>query len=55
MSDIAMAGFDLAKNVFQVHGADDEGRAVLRKKLRFAPMTSKVTSAATMVFVFANF
>ena len=27
-------GFDLAKTVFQVHGADGEGRAVLRRKLR---------------------
>ena len=26
--------FDLAKTVFQVHGADGEGRAVLRRKLR---------------------
>ncbi|MFZ1467838.1 MAG: IS110 family transposase, partial [Paracoccaceae bacterium] len=26
----------LAKNVFQVHGADGAGRAVLRKKLRRA-------------------
>ncbi len=34
MSDIITAGLDLAKNVFQVHGADGAGRAVLRKKLR---------------------
>ena len=27
-------GFDLAKAVFQVHGADGEGRAVLRRRLR---------------------
>ncbi len=27
-------GLDLAKNVFQAHGADASGRAVLRKKLR---------------------
>ena len=29
MSDIITVGFDLAKNVFQVHGADGAGRAVL--------------------------
>ncbi len=29
-------GLDLAKNVFQIHGADSAGRAVLRKKLRRA-------------------
>ena len=32
--DITTIGFDLAKTVFQVHGADGEGRAVLRRKLR---------------------
>ncbi len=31
-------GIDLAKNVFQVHGADDKGRAVLRKQLKRAQM-----------------
>lgn len=33
MSDIITVGLDLAKNLFQVHGADGTGRAVLRKKL----------------------
>jgi transposase len=36
MSDIITVGLDLAKNVFQVHGADGTGRAVLCKKLRRA-------------------
>jgi transposase len=36
MSEIITVGLDLAKNVFQVHGADGAGRAVLRKKLRRA-------------------
>ena len=34
MLDISTVGLDLAKNVFQVHGADGAGQAVLRKKLR---------------------
>lgn len=34
MSDVTTVGLDLAKNVFQAHGADASGRAVLRKKLR---------------------
>ena len=34
MSEIITVGLDLAKNAFQVHGADASGRAVLRKKLR---------------------
>lgn len=36
MSEIITVGLDLAKNVFQVHGADSKGSAVLRKKLRRA-------------------
>ena len=28
MSEIVTVGLDLAKNVFQVHGANDTGRAV---------------------------
>ena len=36
MSEIITVGLDLAKNVFQVHGADGTGRAVLRKRLRRA-------------------
>ena len=34
MSEIITVGLDLAKNVFQAHGADASGRGVLRKKLR---------------------
>jgi transposase len=34
MSEIITVGLDLAKNVFQVHGADGAGRSVLRKTLR---------------------
>lgn len=36
MSEIITVGLDLAKNVFQVHGADGSGRAVVCKKLRRA-------------------
>ena len=36
MSEIITVGLDLAKNVFQVHGADGAGHVVLRKKLRRA-------------------
>ncbi len=34
MSEIITVGLDLAKNVFQVHGTDAAGRAVLRRTLR---------------------
>ena len=32
--EITTIGIDLAKNVFQVHGVDRRGKAVLRKQLR---------------------
>lgn len=38
MKNIVTVGLDLAKNVFQVHGVDDLGRAVLRKTLRRTEM-----------------
>lgn len=34
MTQITVIGLDLAKRVFQVHGADDDGQPVLRRKLR---------------------
>lgn len=34
MKVVATIGLDIAKQVFQVHGADKAGRAVLRRKLR---------------------
>ena len=34
MSEITVIGLDLAKHVFQVHGADPDGRPVLRRRLR---------------------
>lgn len=36
MSEVTTFGLDLAKNVFQVHGADGAGHAVVRKKLQRA-------------------
>lgn len=34
MEEVTTIGLDLAKNVFQVHGADEAGRVVVRKRLR---------------------
>ena len=31
---VSTIGLDIAKNVFQVHGVDDQGQAVLRRKVR---------------------
>ena len=36
MDEVSVIGLDLAKHVFQVHGADASGRVVLRKRLRRA-------------------
>ena len=48
MSEIITVGLDLAKNVFQVHGADGVGETVLRKKLRRAQgFCRKVCSVLT--------
>ena len=34
MDEVSVIGVDLAKHVFQLHGADASGRAVIRKQLR---------------------
>ena len=33
MSEVSIIGLDIAKHVFQAHGADASGRAVFRKKI----------------------
>ena len=33
MSTLVTVGLDLAKNVFQAHGADASGKVLFRKKL----------------------
>jgi hypothetical protein len=33
MSNIKVLGIDLAKDVFQLHGTDEKGKGVLRKRL----------------------
>lgn len=34
MKQVSTIGLDLAKHVFQVHGADNEGSALFNRKLR---------------------
>jgi transposase len=38
MGEVSTIGIDLAKSVFQLHGVDAEGRAVLRRQLRRSQM-----------------
>ena len=37
---VTTIGIDLAKNVFQVHGVDERGKAVLRKQLKRAEVAT---------------
>jgi transposase len=36
MAEMRTIGLDLAKNVFQVHGSDAEGKVLVRRRLRRA-------------------
>ncbi len=38
MNEITTIGVDLAKSVFQLHGVDAEGQALLRRQLRRSQM-----------------
>lgn len=50
MGDITVIGLDLAKNVFQVHGADKEGRKLFNKQLnRKALLPFMATQPACLV------
>ncbi len=49
--DITTIGFDLAKMVFQVHGADAKGRPVLRRKLRRGKVLTASNQLAHAQFV----
>ena len=45
---ITTIGIDLAKNVFQVHGVDAHGKAVLRKQLKREQMVDVLRQAAAV-------
>ena len=42
MNKIATLGIDLAKNVFQLHGVDSTGKAVLRREVRRAQLMKAI-------------
>jgi len=60
MKEISTIGLDIAKRVFQVHGIDDRGRVVVRKKLsrnellewfgKIAPCLVGIESCATSTY-----
>jgi hypothetical protein len=37
MQTVTTIGFDIAKSVFQVHGADAAGQVVIRRQLKASP------------------
>ena len=52
-------GIDLAKNVFQLHGVDDRGKVVFRKRLTrdkwFRCFVSRLSRVAVVHHSFCNF
>jgi transposase len=49
MSTIVTIGLDLAKSVFQIHGVDDAGRAVRRRRLSRHELVSYVAKRPACV------
>ena len=49
MKNIKVLGIDLAKNVFQIHGADAKGRCVLRKRLNRAKLQEFVANLPPVI------
>lgn len=56
MDEVTTVGLDLAKRVFQVHGADAKGRLVLQKKLpcSFVSATLSRKFCAGLVLILAT-
>ena len=45
---ITTVGIDLAKNVFQLHGVDERGHAVLKKQLKRSQMSRIVAACESL-------
>jgi hypothetical protein len=50
--EMKVVGLDVAKNVFQVHGADRRGETVLRKRLRRLTTYFSLTYSSFVCFRF---
>jgi transposase len=44
---IALLGIDIAKNVFQLHGTDKQGKTLLQKQLRRAELLTFIVNLPT--------
>lgn len=51
MEKLTLLGVDLAKNVFQLHGVDDKGNAVLRKRLSRTKLAAFITNLSLCTIV----
>ena len=48
---ISVLGIDIAKNTFQLHGADDVGKAVLKKRLSRNKLAAYVANLPQFIIV----
>jgi transposase len=51
MKNVTLLGIDLAKNVFQLHGVDDKGNPVLRKRLTRGKLMEFIVKLQTCTIV----
>ena len=49
MGNVTTVGLDLAKNVFQVHGVDAEGTAVVRQRLTRSASSEHATPSTVVL------
>ena len=49
--NISLLGIDLAKNVFQLHGADSTGKAVLKKRVTRGKLAGYVANLPTCTII----
>jgi transposase len=51
MENLTLLGIDIAKNVFQLHGVDEKGNAVLRKRLTRTKLVEFITKLSLCTIV----
>lgn len=51
MTDVALLGIDIAKNVFQLHGVDNKGVVVLRKRLNRDKLVESINKMTACTIV----
>ena len=51
MGNVTLLGIDLAKNVFQLHGTDEKGNPVLRKRLTRSKLVETISKLPACAIV----